>query len=87
MPGENRLFVCEDFLSSDNADGYKYSFKVDILEFSFDGEVYEEDIPNQINLTQYESKYYYTYLESGQYSIESLDYYHSSHEVKVYYSE
>ena len=87
MPGENRLFVCEDFLSSDNADGYKYSFKVDILEFAFDGEVYEEDIPNQINLTQYESKYYYTYLERGQYSIESLDYYHSSHEVKVYDSE
>ena len=84
MPGENRLFVCEDFLSSDNADGYKYSFKVDILEFAFEGEVYEEDIPNQINLTQYESKYYYAHLEKGQYSITSTEYFSAVHSIEVY---
>lgn len=83
-PGYNEFYICEDFLSNDAKEGYEYSFESSILEFAFDGEVYEEEIPNEIFLTEYGAKYYYSYLEKGQYSIVNSEGVSWSQEIVVY---
>ena len=82
--GYNEILICQDFFSYDKKDSYEYSFESNILEFALDGNVYEEDIPSEINLSKYEARYYYSYLEKGQYSIVSTSGTSWSQKIVVY---
>lgn len=83
-PGKNELYICHDFYSNGQVEAYEYNANFKILNFELDGEVFEEDIPEEFTLPEFEDYFFYTKLEKGSYSIVEKNGYSLSHSVDVY---
>lgn len=83
-PGENEIFICQNFMSSKYLSGYSYKLNIRILEFAVGEHILETPIPNEFELEPFDNLLYYTYVEKGLYSILEKDGYSWHHKVNVY---
>lgn len=80
-PGENEIYICEDFKSYSVDKGYEYSFEANITYLPKDANIVKSEIPAKFNLPSNTNRYYYTYLEVGMYSIKNEENRYDTHSV------
>ena len=82
--GLNELFICEQFDLTDDASGYDYNIKINIIDFSISDNTIEAPIPNEFNMNAHSDIYYYSYVEKGLYCFSDVNIFGSRLEVKIF---
>ncbi len=82
--GLNELFICERFDLIDEASGYDYKIKLNIIDFQISDNTIEAPIPSEFNIDPYSDIFYYSYIEKGLYSFSNVNISASDLEVKIF---